>query len=387
MEEIKEKLLKPTRNLSNNSCPSFMPLYLKIMAIDLKGEFRFKFQNQPAFDAGGLKRFILDKLLPVYTNNFFDSIKKNHEFVILKDMPINKTFKHNTDQLILLADKAGAKIFLRIDPRLLDLLLSPDLKKYFSNNKKNNFTKFYEFINKALHTPNYDELNNNSDFLRIKKNSNQKNRVINQYKKEQQQKIKNDLLSEIRLRRFLAECGFSSWEQVQNMYLFIQQFWNPENFSSELKFDIESFSKNLKILKQNNDDNYTEIPLDKFVKLSKNNSMKFDFNNLNNKILTIYSDYSFFRPFLNYILGPKSTDEIRKLFVNYVAGTIYYPGELKLVLSHQTATYPFKSETCFKKLMFYKNNPEDPQMQINNATKFIEKEIKPNNGSVNFGLV
>ena len=40
-----------------------------------------------------------------------------------------------------------------------------------------------------------------------------------------------------------------------------------------------------------------------------------------------------------------------------------------------------------QKLKFYKNNPQNPQIQINNATKFIEKEIKPNNGSVNFGLV
>jgi hypothetical protein len=171
------------------------------------------------------------------------------------------------------------------------------------------------------------------------------------------------------------------------MHLFIKKFWNPKNFSSELKFDIESFSKKLKILKENSYDNSTEIPLDKFVKLSKNNSMQFDFNNLNNNISKIYADYSLFRPFLNYILGPESTDEIRKLFVRFVAGTIYYPGELILVLSHQTASYPFKSETCFKKLKFYKNNPENPQFQINNATNFIEKEIKPNNGSVNFGLV
>ena len=115
--------------------------------------------------------------------------------------------------------------------------------------------------------------------------------------------------------------------------------------------------------------------------------MQFDFNNLNSNISKIYADYSFFRPFLNYILGPESTDEIRKLFVRYVTGTIYYPGKLILVLSHQFAPYPFKSETCFQKLKFYKNNPQNPQIQINNATKFIEKEIKPNNGSVNFGLV
>jgi WD40 repeat protein len=386
--EIKKKYLQPTGNSSNKSCPNFMNLYEKIMAIDLNGQFEFKFEGQSGQDVGGLTRSIFDKLLPVYTHKFFHSIETNNEFVILKDM--DTTFViHETKKLLLLANRAGAKIFLKIDPILLNLLLSPDLKKYFNNNKKINFTKFYEFINLVLNTENYDELSNNSSFLRINKNKNEKNRVIKRYKttQEQEKEIRNNLLSEIRLRRLLAECGFSSWEQVQKMHLFIKIFWNPKNFSSELKFDIESFSKKLKILKENSYDNSKEIPLDKFVKLSKNNSMQFDFNNLNSNISKIYADYSFFRPFLNYILGPESTDEIRKLFVRYVSGTIYYPGELILVLSHQFAPYPFKSETCFQKLKFYKNNPRDPQFQINNATKFIKNQIKPNKNNVNFGLI
>jgi WD40 repeat protein len=386
--EIKKKYLQPTGNSSNKSCPNFMNLYEKIMAIDLNGQFEFKFEGQSGQDVGGLTRSIFDKLLPVYTHKFFHSIETNNEFVILKDM--DTTFViHETKKLLLLANRAGAKIFLKIDPILLNLLLSPDLKKYFNNNKKINFTKFYEFINLVLNTENYDELSNNSSFLRINKNKNEKNRVIKRYKttQEQEKEIRNNLLSEIRLRRLLAECGFSSWEQVQKMHLFIKIFWNPKNFSSELKFDIESFSKKLKILKENSYDSSKQIPLDKFVKLSKNNSMQFDFNNLNSNISKIYADYSLFRPFLNYILGPESTDEIRKLFVRYVSGTIYYPGELILVLSHQFAPYPFKSETCFQKLKFYKNNPRDPQFQINNATKFIKNQIKPNKNNVNFGLI
>lgn len=143
----------------------------------------------------------------------------------------------------------------------------------------------------------------------------------------------------------------------------------------------------LKIFKEINYDNKIEIPLDKFVNLSRNNSMQFSFNNLNTNIFANYANYSLFRPFLNYILGPQSTDEIRKLFVEYVAGTVYYPGELHLVLSHQFASYPFKSETCFHKLKFYKSNPENPQFQINNANKFIKNEIKPSKNNVNFGLV
>ena len=409
---------------SNNSCPSFTRLYNQIMRISLDEKFRFKFEGQPGYDVGGLTRSIFDKLLPVYTHKFFDSIEKNNEFVILKkDIPYNRRFVYETNQLLLLAKSADTKIFLRIDPRLLDLLLSSNLKKYFSNNKEK-FKKFYDFVNLTIRPNNnsYDVLNNksNASFLRINKNiGNNKNRVIKIYKyrkaKEQEQEkndysestnnwkapeimtmnnfeiptlsekeIQNMLLREIRLRRFLAECGFSSWEQVQNMFIFIQNFWDPDNFSSELKFDIESFSKKIKIIKENNYNNKEEISLDKFVKLSRNNSMQFDFNNLNNNILKIYADYSFFRPFLNYILGPESTDKNRRLFVNYITGTIYYPGELKLVLSHQFAEYPFKSETCFNTLKFFKSNPQNPQLQINNANKFIEKEIK---SPVNLGFV
>jgi len=375
---------------SNNSCASFKRLYNQIMRISLDEKFRFKFEGQAGYDVVGLTRSIFDKVLPVYTNKFFDTIEINNEFLILKKDISNEIFEHETNQLILLSDRANTIIFLKIDPRLLDLLLSQDLKKYFSNNKKN-FEKFYKNVNNSIQNNSYDVLNSisNSLFLRINKNNNNKNTVINRYKKtqEQEKEIKNMLLREIRLRRFLAECGFSSWEQVQNMQLFIQKFWDPEKFSSELKFDIESFSKKLKIIKENSYDDKIKIPLDKFVKLSTNNSMQFDFNNLNSNISNIYADYKLFRPFLNYILGPESTDEIRKLFVNYVAGTIYYPGKLKLVLSHQFAPYPFKSETCFNKLKFFKSNPQDPQFQINNVTKFIEKEIKPNKDSVNFGLV
>jgi WD40 repeat protein len=406
------------RNSANNSCPDYTELYKFIMKQNLTRNFKFIIQGQPVQDIGGVKRDIFQKILPVYTNKFFEIISSNNDFIVLKEKIDFVKFLEETEQLILLTQKAKTLIFLRIDPRLLDLLLSPDLKKYFSNNKKF-FSKFYKNVNNAIQNNTYDILNSNSNsiFLRINKNQNNKNRVINEYKKkidpfsnkweeeppqimsmnnfnklgqekdqEQKQDIKNVLIREIRLRRFLAECGFSSWEQVQNMYLFIKKFWKPENFSSELKFDIESFSKKIKIFKENNYNDIIEISLDKFIKLSINNSMQFNFNNLNSNISKIYSEYTFFRPFLNYILGPESTDESRKLFVNYVAGTIYYPGELYLILSHQFAPYPFKSETCFQKLKFFKNNPENSQLKINNATKFIEKEIKPNRGSVNFGF-
>ena len=87
---IPSELLKPKNNSANKSCPNFTDLYNEIMKINLPEEFRFRFEGQAGSDYGGLTRDIFEKLLPVYTRRFFESVKSNNEFVILKklkDMP------------------------------------------------------------------------------------------------------------------------------------------------------------------------------------------------------------------------------------------------------------------------------------------------------------
>jgi hypothetical protein len=352
--KIKKKYLQPTRNSANKSCPNFMPLYEKIMAIDLNGQFRFEFEGQNAIDLTGLTRIVFDILLPIYTNLFFEKSKKS-TFILKKNVDINLLFEH-TNQIIKLAKAAQSQIVLGIDPKLIDLLLSSDLKKYYNSNKKNKFEKNYDYINLTIeHNNSFDELNNNETFLRINKNKN-KNRVIYRYKKEQNQEIKNMLLREIRLRRFLVEFGFSSWEDVQNMYIFIQQFWNESNdnkiifykngkpvifdlFVFELSLDVESFKSRIIIKKEDT----SEI---------------LDLSNIPEYLFPIYPAL---HPLIEYILDEsKEGNENRKTFVKFVTGTEYSPAQILIKLTNDIMSsklhggLPFYGHACSNTIDLYK---------------------------------
>lgn len=277
---IPSNLLKPKNNSANKSCPNFTDLYDEIMKINLPEKFRFEFEGQAGSDYGGLTRDIFEKLLPVYTRRFFESVKSNNEFVILKklkDMPqlpqekvknkkneeiadiIWQIFNSETKKIVHLARKAGTKIFLRIDLRLLALLQSENYMEYFHSSKKSeqNFKNLYEYVNYSTNQPN--NTTNNKTFL-----INNTSRTIMQRFKESKNKLKkNELKREIRLRRFAIVCGFTTWEQFEKMKLFIQQR-KSEYFTSELIFDIESFSKRLKITY-----NLKNLPFGTFGKLSE----------------------------------------------------------------------------------------------------------------------
>lgn len=54
------------------------------------------------------------------------------------------------------------------------------MKQYFTNNQKNKFRNIYKSVSNAININNYDELENNSIFLRINKN---KNNIISRYKR------------------------------------------------------------------------------------------------------------------------------------------------------------------------------------------------------------
>ena len=374
---ITQNLLNPN-NSSNNACPNFKLLYDFIMQQNLSERFFFRYegQNMSVIDAGGPKRDIFEKILPVYTKKFFKKIEKNDEFVILKEDVDMQTLENDTLKLILLAKAAETIISIRIDPKLLALLSSNDLMKYFSNNKKN-FERLYEFINYAINNTitNYNNLGNVTNFL---KNNN--NTFIQRFKTASNPEIKNTIKREIRMRKFAVKCGFTTWEQLQNMYIFIQRFWfdeTPSIFSCELKFDIENICKRLRIMKKINEfDPKDNIPLKKFGTLSPDKK-QFDFMPIQE---SISKRYPFLIPFLNFIIGPESTDENRKLFIKYVAGSLSYPGELKIVLSYVTernaGRIPFSSSTCDKKLELYKN----PDIKKNAISNYIKTQLKNDKG-------
>jgi hypothetical protein len=131
------------------------------------------------------------------------------------------------------------------------------------------------------------------------------------------------------------------------MALFIKQFWNTSNdnkitvtknkrqvildlFASNIKFDIESFIKRIKIITaERTDINLTSIPPQ------------------------LVQEYLALQPLLDYILNPsEEADENRRTFTKYVAGTEYYPGELRIILTRQVMSprlhegSPFYGHSC-----------------------------------------
>jgi hypothetical protein len=403
---IPDKLLKSINNSSD--------LYNQIMKIKLPKKFRFIFQEQAGFDIGGLTRNIFEKLLPIYVKRFFESIKTNYDFIILKkteNMPKPPKEQDNiwdilvseTEQMIILANAAKTNIFLRIDPRLLKILKSDNYRLYFNNSeqKRKNFKNLYKFFNKNIN----DIINQNEN---IRNNTNLTEYFINSpsnyFKNKEEintllvkgqfQQLNNSIKREIRLRRFAKECGFSSWRQLNIMYNFINKLWNDKIFIDKLKFDIESFVKRIniieiKIVGHEITSNglsmpiYSEfkISLDDFGKLSEDRK-NFVFNQeFKPEIIDLFTKYYLFLPMLQFIFGSESTDENRKIFLKNVSGSIYYPGELLIKLSTANAKEmkkPFKSTTCFFYIELYKSSSNKNNENLKNIMNSIKVQLEQN---------
>jgi len=356
------------QNSANSSCPNYNDLYDYILDQDLTLGFEFRYIGQPVIDSGGPRRDIFEKLLPIYTHRFFESIESNNECVILRNNIDMEYFREETLKMIFLAKAANIPIFLKIHEKLLSLLSSDIYKEYFNNNKEN-FKKLYKNVSLYINTNNntYNRLADNSAFLRNKNN----NDIINRYKKEKNKDMRNKLKKEIRLRKFLVAIGFTTWKQFENMYYFIKEIvaLHIKDFSFKLDFDLESFLNKIKIKKEYEG----EIPLTNFGELSDDKT-KFQF-----KESDIYAEYEYFRPFLDYIIGPKSNDLRRAMCIAYVTGSSYYPGSFTFVLQYAPNLKPFFARTCRFECLFFKNDTN--RVFYANKEHFIEDQLKPKPGN------
>jgi WD40 repeat protein len=357
---ISEKLLNPVKN-SKNSCPNFDELYKFIMRQNLSGRFFFIYEgsNHKVVDYGGARRDVFDKILPVYTKKFFKEIEENEDYVILREDVDMDTLIRETEQLILLATSASeTKIFLKIDPILLSLLKGNQFT-YFNNNKRNSFSNLYEKFNQYI-----EHSNNDSQLLRNKNNS----KLIETLKSEN---LKNEVLvktlkQEIRFRRFAITRGFTNMEQFNKMAQFIRKFYYRRKsfITCVLKFDIETILKRIKLFKKikiNDLGDYHKepIPLEQYIRLSQNKQNLF--NDIT--IYNIVKNYPYLIPFLNFILGPESSDDDRKLFIQRLSGSSSYTGELIIYLSYlshiEARRLPFYFATCEKYLEIFINREQN----------------------------
>ena len=335
------------------------------MGQNLSGMFFFIYEgsNRSVIDYGGARRDVFDKILPAYTKKFFKEIEDNEYYVILKEDVDMDTLIRETDQLILLARASETKIFLKIDPILLSLLVeSQPFIQYFTNNQRNRFSNLYTKFNQYI-----KHSNNNSQLF---KNNTNKRELIKTLKNEElkNEELKKRLEQEIRFRRFAITRGFTNMIQFTNMFDFIKGFYNISQkdcfITCKLKFDIETILKRIKLFKKikiNDFGDYHKepIPLEQYVRLSQNKQKLF--NDI--IIYKIVKNYPYLIPFLNFILGPESSDDDRKLFIQRLSGSSSYTGELIIYLSYlshiEAGRLPFYFSTCEKYLEIFINREQN----------------------------
>jgi WD40 repeat protein len=371
--KILSKFFTPT----GESCPNFRDLYYSFMKTELPTEFIFKFEGQTGTDAGGLTKMVFDAILKVYIELFFEKIV-NNDYLILKEGINLRQLIADTKKLILLANKANAKICLKIDPELLKLCESKydDLMDYF-NNTKSNLKKFYENINAAINTNNtYNELNNTtrSNFLVNKNEINKKKNLIKKYKELKQQKSNqsmiNMLVKEIRMRRFAAKCGFKSWKQLENMCRFLEEIINYDPDPDLMRNNRNSFCSDVQlrdialVRSKNGEIGYSLLKFFDFEpKFDKDTILlrvQLIQAGINQKIIDIkdisrelFMLYPALKPFIDYIIGPNSTDETRKKFVKFITGSEYSTDVIKMyLLSDEIPSNKRKNETIKFRLPF-----------------------------------
>jgi len=367
-----------TQSRTSQECENSRLLYDFIMQQKLfNGKFILKFIGETGIDVGGLTREVFHKILKVYTSLYFEEIEGNSNFLILKKDVNMMELDHNTRQLILVAMAAKSQIFLRIDKRLLDLILSKDSKQFINNSKKNRFKQVFNNINVAIESSNYN--NNTKDFLIENKNG----RSIKKFKNSSNNNIKNQIKREIRFRRFCIMCGFQTWDEFIRMSMFIQTHWkesgkivvnnskkSPKDiFTCELKFDKDSIIERLKINKV----------ISKPGELQRIKELELK------NISSEFSDYPFLHLILDFILGENSSDDKRKIFVQYLTASQSSPAILFIELSNieissaSVGPYwgqPFVAHTCFGSIELFKK-PRAFNINKNTLTNlWVEDEIK-----------
>jgi hypothetical protein len=346
-----------TRDINNKSCPDFRPLYDQIMLIDLPENFRFKFKGETGVDASGLTKLVYDKLFPIYKKLYFVDALEEEQFILLKkDVKIDELTR-DTNQIIKLAIAARSQIYLQILPQLVELLLSPNSIKNITERK--NFNKLYANLRERISQINSENISN---YLLKPKQVIKSADNIN--------KLNKKIQSEMILRKQLLNFHFKSWEQYENMALFIKSFWKEHKleyrnrgtqvefplFSCEFKYDIENFKKRLKI---------------------KHSHEILDLDKIPPNLFKLYPALS---PLLEYILNKDLAANInRRKFVKYVAGTEYTLCQIYIYLydteipiekfnneSNKTKIYklPFHPHTCDSALDLYK---------IPSSSNYLEK--------------
>jgi len=378
-------------NSKNNSCGNSKAFYKFIMGKDIKdSNIKFEIEGQSGQDISGISRRVLSLILPIYIDTYFNKIGEE-EFLILKsniklgeklssrlsgqnnkDSNITRKFIEHTYKLINIAFAAESQIFLNINPRLLELLLSDDARQFINNSKRENFRELFNNLEKEINDYTTQEVNSCKGYF-IRNHTLQNFNMNSLLVKGTFQSLENSIKREIRFRKFAMECGFKEGKEFDRMQIFISEFWNKEGyeiFTNKLAFDLDSMKRRLHIIIINRDMDESEINFSEIM--NRNNS-------------EIFSIYPYLKPLLKYISEENEEGNIkRKKFIKFVTGseTSISPIKIKLVNSEipfktnkETKIFelPFLVHTCSSTIDLYRI-PEDYK-ESEPTNKYINDEI------------
>jgi hypothetical protein len=103
--------------------------------------------------------------------------------------------------------------------------------------------------------------NNNATFLKIPNKSNDIFKRYSEAKKAKQYELQRKLMYEIRLRKFAIECGFTTWDQLINMFDFLKYIYANKlvkyfDFKSDINNnESNGNNNNLNFLNNSNNEN------------------------------------------------------------------------------------------------------------------------------------
>ena len=190
---IKKNMLKN----NNNSSTKLYNFILTIPVSELKNK-KFKFEGQINLNSYVLSKIVYQLFYIKYIKTFFEENNDLTSTVIIKsDINIDE-FNKATKKLIILAKKSKVIIYIKINDLLLSILRSNNIIDSINLNRLSNY--------------------NSTGFL----NNKTKKNIVNDEEKKK-----------VYLRRFLDTQKFKSFNQAENMHLWIIYFWNDKLFTNK----------------------------------------------------------------------------------------------------------------------------------------------------------
>ena len=252
-----------------------------------------------------------------------------------------------------LAEIAKTTIFININSKLLELLLSENNNEFFNiSNTNNMLTEKAQNRNYNLRQKNNITalLGNNGIFgnTLLQNNANNSKRIKNWNSEYPEETMKGILF-----RRFLHKSQFKNFGQYSKMKDFIREYWNPQLFVNVIDYSIPSFLKRLKLnIKSDKTNRVNCKPILELDSIIENGVELLPVVNI------LIEKYGALKSIMDYI--QQDDDEYRKKFAKWVCGSEYSNSDIILYvrLYDGDTRQPYQISTCFNYIIIYVNKKE-----------------------------